>query len=46
MDTRKIDNEIKMQQWMERIRECRSSWQPVRSGVWNMMSMKKDNTIG
>jgi len=31
MDTRKIDNEIKMQQWMEIIRECRSSGQPVRS---------------
>ena len=31
MDTRKIDNEIKMNQWMEIIRECRSSGQPVRS---------------
>lgn len=31
MDTKKIDNEIKMQQWMEIIRECRSSRQPVRS---------------
>lgn len=31
MDTRKIDNEIKMNQWMDIIRECRSSGQPVRS---------------
>lgn len=31
MDTRKIDNETKMQQWMEIIRECRSSGQSIRS---------------
>lgn len=31
MDTRKINNEIKMNQWMEIIRECRSSGQPIKS---------------
>lgn len=31
MDTRKIDKEIKMNQWIEIIRECRSSGQSVRS---------------
>lgn len=31
MDTRKINSEIKMKQWMEIIRECRSSGQNVKS---------------
>lgn len=31
MDTRKLNNEIKMNQWMEIIRECRNSGQSVRS---------------
>ena len=31
MDTRKIDSEIKMKQWIEIIRECRSSGQTVKS---------------
>ena len=31
MDTRKIDGEIKMKQWIEIIRECRNSGQSVRS---------------
>ena len=31
MDTRKIDREIKMKQWIEIIRECRSSGQTVKS---------------
>lgn len=31
MDTRKINSEIKMSQWIEIIRECRSSGQSVRS---------------
>lgn len=31
MNIRKIDSEIKLKQWTEIIRECRSSGQPVRS---------------
>lgn len=31
MDTRKIDSEIKMKQWIDIIRECRSSGQTVKS---------------
>ena len=31
MDTRKIDSEIKMNQWIEIVRECRNSGQTVRS---------------